>query len=86
MREQAEDYRDYTNHLSNLAKGLIFILGFMFTVITILLTQLPNPGTLQNQVTLIFLSIIFHVTAFFAFLFTLEPIYYCKKLPPSQND
>jgi len=43
------DYSDYIKHLSNLGGGLLFISGFMFTVITILLTQLPNLNSPQSQ-------------------------------------
>jgi len=36
------DYSDYIKHLSNLGNVYSFLSGFMFTTITILLTQLPE--------------------------------------------
>jgi len=76
------DYSDYIKHLSNLGGGLLFISGFMFTVITILLTQLPNLNSLQSQLILFFFSVVFNLATFLAFFTTIEGIYYCKRLPP----
>jgi len=68
--------------MSNLGSGLFFILGFMFTVITILLTRLPNLDTLQSQLILLFFTVVFNLVGFLAFLLTVEGIYFCRRVPP----
>ena len=80
--DDKNDYSDYIKHLSNLGSGLLFISGFMFTVITILLTQLPNLNSPQSQLTLFFFSVIFNLATFLAFFVTMEGIYYCRRIPP----
>ena len=82
MLHEENDYSDYIKHLSNLGGGLLFISGFMFTVITILLTQLPNLNNPQSQLILFFFSLIFNLATFLAFFTTIEGIYYCRHVPP----
>jgi hypothetical protein len=79
------DYSDYIKHRSNLGSGLFFVLGFMFTVITIVLSRVPNLDSLQSQLILLFFTGVFNLVGFLAFLLTIEGIYLCRRVPPSSK-
>ncbi len=76
------DYSDYIQHRSNLSNGLSLLSGFVFTAITILLTQLPDPSTLQSQAILLFLTVLFNLYSLLLFWLSLSTARLCKNLPP----
>ena len=82
MSEKENDYSDYIKHMSNLLSGIFFIGGILLTIITLLLTQIPDPSTLPAQATLFFLLIFFTLTCFLGTYLTIDGIHYCKKIPP----
>lgn len=82
MSRREKDYSDYIKHMSNLVSGMFFIGGILLTVITLLLTQLPNPSTLMSQLVLFFLLVGFNLTGFLATYLTIDVIYLCKDIPP----
>ena len=82
MSESGKGYSDYAQNLSNVMNGMLFFAGFIFTVVAILLTSLPNPRTLQSQFTLLLLTAIFYLTIFLAFYFLIEVPYHVGNVPP----
>lgn len=81
MSEGEKNYSDYVKHLSNLMSGMLFLAGFTFTVVTILLTRLPHPITMQSQLILLFFTVFFYLLVFLASHFAIEVIYYCGCIP-----
>lgn len=81
MPESGKSYPEYAQNLSNLMNGMFFFSGFTFTVVAILLTSLPNPKTLQSQLTLLFLAAVFYLTLFLAFYSLVEVTFYVE-MPP----
>ncbi|MEM3357084.1 MAG: hypothetical protein QW166_04575 [Candidatus Bathyarchaeia archaeon] len=81
MSEGEKNYSDYVKHLSNLMSGMLFLAGFTFTVVTILLTRLPNPNAMQSQLILFFFTVFFYLLIFLASHFAIEVIYYCGSIP-----
>ncbi|MEM2147668.1 MAG: hypothetical protein QXJ94_03585 [Candidatus Bathyarchaeia archaeon] len=81
MSEDEKNYSDYVKHLSNLMSGMLFLAGFTFTVVTILLTRLPNPNVMQSQLILLFFTVFFYLLIFLASHFAIEVIYYCGCVP-----
>lgn len=79
---QEQDYSDYIKHMSNLVGGLFFIGGILLTVITLLITQLPDPSKLITQLVLLYLLIFFDIVGFLATYLTIDVIYLCKDVPP----
>jgi len=81
VSEGEKNYSDYVKHLSNLMSGMLFLAGFTFTVVTILLTRLPHPITMQSQLILLFFTVFFYLLVFLASHFAIEVIYYCGCIP-----
>lgn len=81
MSEGEKNYSDYVKHLSNLMSGMLFLAGFTFTVVTILLTRLPNPNTVQSQLILFFFTVFFYLLIFLASHFAIDVIYYRGCIP-----
>ncbi len=69
-------------YLSRILGSASLMAGFLFTVLTLLLTQLPNPNTIQSQVILLFFNVLFlfsiYLVGYGSYLMT----YFCKKVPP----
>lgn len=82
MSNNGKDYSDYIQHRSNVENGILFLAGFTFTAITILLTQLPDPNSLQPQLILLFLAVFFGLLFFVSGFSMVEMIYHCKDIPP----
>lgn len=82
MSTDEKDYSDYIKHLSNLGSMLSFFSGFMFTSITILLTQLPDPTQIRAQVTLFFLAAMLDIFIFLMADSYQKVVYLCKNVPP----
>lgn len=81
MSEGEKNYSDYVKHLSNLMSGMLFLAGFTFTVVTILLTRLTNPNMVQSQLVLLFFTVFFYLLILLASHFAIEVIYYCESIP-----
>lgn len=81
MSEGEKNYSDYVKHLSNLMSGMLFLAGFTFTVVTILLTRLPNPRAVQSQLILLFFTVFFYLLISLASYFAIDVIYYCGSIP-----
>ena len=62
--------------------GMLFLAGFTFTVVTILLTSLPNPKATQSQLMLLFLSSVFYLSIFVAVFAMVEIPRYASRVPP----
>jgi hypothetical protein len=82
VSEGEKNYSDYVKHLSNLMSGMLFLAGFTFTVVTILLTRLPHLSSVQSQLILLFFTVFFYLLIFLASHFAIEVIYYCESIPP----
>ena len=82
VTENEKDYSDYVQHMSNLFNGLLFMLGFMFAVFAIVLTQLPDPSALSAQLTMFFFSILLGLIGFLALAIGSHVLYFCKRVPP----
>ena len=83
MPESGKSYSDYAQHLATLMNGMLFLAGFTFTVVAILLTSLPNPEAVLSQLTFLFLTAVFYLCVFIAGFFSVEETYYCEHIPPS---
>lgn len=81
MPESEKDYADYIKHISNILNSLSLLSGFMFTVITVLVTRLPDLDSVPSQsmllVAAVFLDIFMFLFGNYLFLST----QYCK-MPP----
>jgi len=82
VTKNEKDYSDYVDQLLNLTNGLHFFAGFIFTSITILLTQHPEPSQMHAQVTLLFLAVLFYLFVFLALYAWAEVTYFMKNIPP----
>ncbi len=80
--ENSEQYRDYMRHRTNLNSVLTLFSGFSFTAITILITRLQNPSTLEAQFMLFFLMFMLDFFLFLLGYNTAQLIYLCKYVPP----
>ncbi len=81
MSKGEKNYSDYVKHLSNLMSGMLFLAGFTFTVVTIILTRLPDSSAVQSQLILLFFAAFFYLLMFLASHFAVEVIYYCECIP-----
>jgi len=80
--ENEKDYSDYVQLLSNTGSIIALLSGFTFPAFTILLTLLPNPGSIASQFTLVFLVALFYL--FMTLLSWGSPtmMRYSKNIPP----
>ena len=85
MTKNEKDYSDYISQLLSLTNGLHFFAGFIFTSITILLTQLSDQSRMQAQVTLFFLALLFYLLVFLALYARAEVTYLLINMPPSSK-
>ena len=75
------EYGDYMRHRTNISSVLALFSGFSFTAITILITRLQNPSSIESQVVLFFLNGIFDLFIFLLGYNTIECIYLCRHVP-----
>ncbi len=65
LTEEEQTYSEYVRDLSGVRVTAVSLLsGFTFTTINILLNQLPDPGSIMSNITLLFLTIIFDLLLF----------------------
>lgn len=81
-----KDYSDYIQHLSTQVTMLSLFAGFVLTMITILLTQLPDPSNPIAQIMLFVLTYSLYALSFVLTSSALRIIYYCRKVPPLTRD
>jgi hypothetical protein len=81
MREDEEKYRSYFEHNKTIAQVLSLFAGFIFTSITLLLTQLHDTSDAFAQTTLLFLTILFYITLFVLINNLEMPFEYIKNIP-----
>ena len=82
MTADEKDYSDYIKHMSSLNSELIVLAGFTFTVLTLLITLLPDPSSIRAQLTFFFLTILFDLLIFLVAWNTINNIYFCRNVPP----
>ena len=76
-----QDYSDYINHLSNMGSMYSFLSGFMFTAITVLITQLPDPNNISAQLVLLFMAVMLDIFMFYMGNFYQQVLYFCRNVP-----
>ena len=86
MSKAEEDYSDYIQHLSNLGNMYTFLAGFMFTAITIILTQLPERTTVMAQIALFFMASMLDVFILYMGYFYMNVVYLCKQSRHTQEN
>ena len=88
MAKSKSDYSEYRRHVISIASVMTFLAGFTFTVITLLLTQLPDLSSLALsinflwQFTLFFLTVLFYLMLFIVFYCLVISIILVRDLIP----
>ena len=82
MGQSAEDYSDYSRHITTIMNGLTLIEGFIYTAITLLLTRLNQASATYSQILLFLLIILFYMNGLLVQHLSSETLYYCRRLPP----
>ncbi|MFW9913155.1 MAG: hypothetical protein ACFFEU_11820 [Candidatus Thorarchaeota archaeon] len=82
MTIEKKDYSDYISFLTNGVNIISLFAVFTFTVITLLVTQLPNPSLLIAQVILFLLALIFELLLFYISWSYWYVLYFCERVPP----
>ena len=77
-----KDYSDYIKHMSSLNSEFTFLAGFTFTILTLLITLLPDPSSITAQLTLLFLAVLFDLLIFLVAWNTINNVYFCRNVPP----
>ena len=83
MTTDEKDYSDYIKHMSSFNSEFTTLAGFAFTILTLLITLLPDPSSITAQVTFFFLAILFDLSIFLVAWNTINNIYFCRNVPPS---
>lgn len=86
MVQDNEDYSDYSRHVGTNISGLMILNGFIFTVITLLLTRLDQPLTLYPQLFVLFLTTLFDLNGFLAQHLGVETLLMQKYSPPDKKN
>ncbi len=82
MTTEKQDYSDYISYLStSINLGALFA-AFTLTIITLLVTQLPDPSLFFAQVTLLLLAFIFDILLFVLSWSVWFVLYFCERIPP----
>jgi hypothetical protein len=82
MTAEKKDYTNYIMFLSNGVNVASLFAAFTFTVITLLMTQLPDPSLPFAQVILLFLAFIFDFLIFIIGWSTWLVLYFSMWVPP----
>jgi hypothetical protein len=78
---EKEHYSDFLLQLSGLTSELTLFSGFTLTLLTLLVTTLPNPNTFQSQISLLFLTIIFDLLVSLLHWVSIMRTLFCRYLP-----
>jgi hypothetical protein len=79
---EKKDYSDYISFLVNGVNIASLFAVFTFTVITLLVTQLPDPSLFIAQVILFFLALIFELLLLIIGWSFWYILYFCEYVPP----
>ncbi len=82
MTIEKKDYSDYVSFLINGVYVVSLFTVFTFTVITLLVTQLPDPSLAMAQVILFILALIFDIFLFYISWSFWYVLYFCDRVPP----
>ncbi len=82
MTADEKDYSDYIKHMSSFSSVISVFAGFTFTVLTLLITLLPDPSSIKAQVTFFFLAVLFDLSIFLVAWNTINNVYFCRNVPP----
>jgi hypothetical protein len=77
-----KDYSDYIKHMSSFSSVVSVFAGFTFTVLTLLITLLPDPSSIKAQVTFFFLAVLFDLLIFLVAWNSINNVYLCRNVPP----
>jgi hypothetical protein len=80
--EGSFDYSDYLKYMSNTSGITALFAGFDFTVITLLLTRLPDPTSVPAQITLYAMAVLFLVLIYLVGWTGQLLCYVCRRVPP----
>lgn len=59
----------------------IFLCGFTFTILTLLVINLPDPNTLISQLILLFITVMFDLLLYLILLINVEALQFCRNVP-----
>jgi hypothetical protein len=59
----------------------IFLCGFTFSILTLLVINLPDPNTLAAQLILLFLTVMFDLLLYLILLISVEALQFCRNVP-----
>jgi hypothetical protein len=82
MSTNDEDYSSFLAYETWASQIIALFCGFTFTVITILLVELPAPIQIQSQIILFFLASLFNLFQFLLFSYILYLAFCIKAVPP----
>ena len=68
--------------MSSFSSVISVFAGFTFTVLTLLITLLPDPSSVKAQVTFFFLAVLFDLLIFLVAWNTINNVYLCRNVPP----
>jgi hypothetical protein len=80
--ESSSDYSDYLKHVSTISGITALFAGFDFTVLTLLLTRLPDPSSVPAQITLYAMSVLFLILIYLVAWTGMLLMYLCRRVPP----
>jgi hypothetical protein len=82
MPKDEKDYSDYIGWMHHQSSTYVFICGFTFTILTLLVINLPNPNTILTQSIMLFITILFDLLLYVILLIGVESLQFCKDIPP----
>jgi hypothetical protein len=77
-----KDYSVYMGWMYNQAGTYTFICGFTFSILTLLIINLPNPDSIISQGIMIFFTILFDLLLYVILLIGVEALQFCDNVPP----
>ncbi len=77
-----KDYSAYMGWMYNQAGTYTFICGFTFSILTLLVINLPNPNSLRSQVIMVFFTVLFDLLLYVILLIGVEALQFCGNVPP----
>ena len=82
QQECKKDYGEYMGWMYNQAGTYTFVCGFTFTILTLLIINLPNPDSILSQSIMIFFTILFDMLLYVILLIGVESLQFCDNVPP----
>ena len=78
----SSDYSDYLKYISTISGITALFAGFDFTVLTLLLTRLPDPSSVPAQIILYVMSVLFLILIYLVGWTGNLLMYLCRRVPP----